>query len=144
MLARVEMVESPRWNLGKQLPQEAPAIIPDRRPPTGWPSLGEVEINNLTLKVTDTVTGEALVLFVLMHPKGARARSGLCLIIAGLSSSLLGLSSRYSSAIFSEQYATSSEPVLHGLTFHVPPRTRVGIVGRTGAGKSSLMNALFR
>ena len=42
------------------------------------------------------------------------------------------------------QYATSNEPVLHGLTFHVPPHTRVGIVGRTGAGKSSLMNALFR
>lgn len=42
------------------------------------------------------------------------------------------------------QYASSTEPVLHGLTFHVPPRTRVGIVGRTGAGKSSLMNALFR
>ncbi|CAN0130143.1 unnamed protein product, partial [Scytosiphon promiscuus] len=74
-----------------QLPQEAPAVIPDRRPPGNWPSAGEVDIKNLSLK-----------------------------------------------------YASSNEPVLHGLTFHVPPRTRVGIVGRTGAGKSSLMNALFR
>ncbi|CBJ26643.1 conserved unknown protein [Ectocarpus siliculosus] len=74
-----------------KLPQEAPAVIPDRRPPSNWPSAGEVDIKNLTLK-----------------------------------------------------YASSNEPVLHGLTFHVPPRTRVGIVGRTGAGKSSLMNALFR
>eukprot|EP00903_Cladosiphon_okamuranus_P011464 g10798.t1 len=74
-----------------KLPQEAPAVIPDRRPPSNWPSAGEMDVKNLTLK-----------------------------------------------------YATSNEPVLHGLTFHVPPHTRVGIVGRTGAGKSSLMNAIFR
>ncbi|CAN0354496.1 unnamed protein product [Pylaiella littoralis] len=74
-----------------KLPQEAPAVIPDRRPPPNWPSAGEVDIKNLTLK-----------------------------------------------------YASSTEPVLHGLTFHVPARTRVGVVGRTGAGKSSLMSALFR
>ena len=34
-----------------QLPQEAPAVIPDRRPPSNWPSAGEVDIKNLTLKV---------------------------------------------------------------------------------------------
>ncbi|CAM9318351.1 unnamed protein product, partial [Discosporangium mesarthrocarpum] len=74
-----------------KLPQEAPAIVPDKRPQGTWPSTGEVDVKNLTLK-----------------------------------------------------YASASEPILHGVTFHVPPQTRVGIVGRTGAGKSSLMNALFR
>ncbi|KAG5181922.1 P-loop containing nucleoside triphosphate hydrolase protein [Tribonema minus] len=73
------------------LKQEAPAIIPDNRPPDGWPQHGSIDIRNLTLK-----------------------------------------------------YASSTAPVLHNLTFHVPERTRVGIVGRTGAGKSSLTNALFR
>ena len=34
-----------------QLPQEAPAVIPDRRPPSNWPSAGEMDIKNLTLKV---------------------------------------------------------------------------------------------
>jgi len=42
------------------------------------------------------------------------------------------------------RYPSSETPVLHNLTFHVPARTRVGIVGRTGAGKSSLTAALFR
>lgn len=34
--------------------------------------------------------------------------------------------------------------VLDGLTFDVKPGERVGIVGRTGAGKTSLLTALFR
>jgi ATP-binding cassette subfamily C (CFTR/MRP) protein 1 len=74
-----------------KIAQEAPPIIPDCRPPPGWPSAGRMHVENLSLK-----------------------------------------------------YASSSEPVLHGLTFDVPKQTRVGIVGRTGAGKSSLSNALFR
>jgi ABC-type multidrug transport system fused ATPase/permease subunit len=34
--------------------------------------------------------------------------------------------------------------VLQGVSFHVPPRAKVGIVGRTGSGKSSSVMALFR
>ena len=36
------------------------------------------------------------------------------------------------------------EPVLHDLSFKVREGSSTGIVGRTGAGKSSLMNLLFR
>jgi ATP-binding cassette subfamily B protein len=35
-------------------------------------------------------------------------------------------------------------PVLTGATFEVDPGTRVGVVGRTGAGKTTLMNLLMR
>jgi ABC-type multidrug transport system fused ATPase/permease subunit len=35
-------------------------------------------------------------------------------------------------------------PVLHGLSATIKPREKVGIVGRTGAGKSTLITALFR
>ncbi|KAJ6979531.1 hypothetical protein NC653_027625 [Populus alba x Populus x berolinensis] len=35
-------------------------------------------------------------------------------------------------------------PVLHGLSITIFPSDKVGIVGRTGAGKSSMLNALFR
>jgi ABC-type multidrug transport system fused ATPase/permease subunit len=42
------------------------------------------------------------------------------------------------------RYRPELPPVLHGLSFTVPPNEKLGIVGRTGAGKSSMLNALFR
>ncbi|GLA29667.1 hypothetical protein AnigIFM63604_009087 [Aspergillus niger] len=41
-------------------------------------------------------------------------------------------------------YSPDLPPVLSDLSFSIPPNTRVGVVGRTGAGKSSLAMALFR
>lgn len=41
-------------------------------------------------------------------------------------------------------YADDLPPVLKGLTFNVERNERIGVVGRTGAGKSSLTLALFR
>ncbi|KAL8684969.1 MAG: hypothetical protein Q9224_006037 [Gallowayella concinna] len=38
----------------------------------------------------------------------------------------------------------AERPILSSLSFHVAPRMRIGVVGRTGAGKSSLALSLFR
>ncbi|XP_050370622.1 ABC transporter C family member 12-like isoform X2 [Argentina anserina] len=42
------------------------------------------------------------------------------------------------------RYRPGLPPVLHGLSFKVSASEKLGIVGRTGAGKSSMINALFR
>jgi ATP-binding cassette subfamily C (CFTR/MRP) protein 1 len=75
----------------RELDQEAPAILPDRRPPDNWPSEGAIEINQLELAY----------------------RKGL-------------------------------PNVLHGISASIRGGEKIGIVGRTGAGKSSIMMALFR
>ena len=45
---------------------------------------------------------------------------------------------------YSTRYRSDLEPVLKNITLNIHPGERVGIVGRTGAGKSSLALALFR
>ena len=42
------------------------------------------------------------------------------------------------------RYRPGLPRVLHGLSVTVEPGARCGVVGRTGAGKSSLINTLFR
>ncbi|KAH8201470.1 hypothetical protein TruAng_004394 [Truncatella angustata] len=41
-------------------------------------------------------------------------------------------------------YATDTQPVLKGISFSINSNERIGVVGRTGAGKSTLALALFR
>lgn len=45
---------------------------------------------------------------------------------------------------FLARYQENTEPVLKGISFRVNSGEKVGVVGRTGAGKSSLMLSLFR
>lgn len=42
------------------------------------------------------------------------------------------------------RYRPELDPVLKGVTFSVSAGDKIGIVGRTGSGKSSLIVALFR
>lgn len=45
---------------------------------------------------------------------------------------------------YATRYRNGMDLVLRGVSFHIRPQQKVGIVGRTGAGKSSLTLALFR
>jgi len=75
----------------KNLEQEPPHEIPERKPKAPWPAEGRVEIKDVFLK-----------------------------------------------------YRPGLPDVLRGLTMDVAPGEKIGIVGRTGAGKSSIMTALYR
>jgi ATP-binding cassette subfamily B protein len=48
----------------------------------------------------------------------------------------------YNNVVF--QYESASAPVLTGISFHATPGQTVGIIGSTGAGKSTLVNLLPR
>lgn len=42
------------------------------------------------------------------------------------------------------KYREDLEPAVNDVTFEIEPGMKVGIVGRTGAGKSSILQSLFR
>ncbi|OAL02619.1 hypothetical protein IQ06DRAFT_291975 [Phaeosphaeriaceae sp. SRC1lsM3a] len=71
--------------------QEAPAVIPETKPPSNWPSKGAVQFINYTTR-----------------------------------------------------YRPDFDTVLKDVSFKILPGEKVGVVGRTGAGKSSMALALFR
>lgn len=71
--------------------QEPPAEIPETKPDPSWPTAGEIDVQDVSLR-----------------------------------------------------YAPELPRVIKNVSFHVKPCDKIGIVGRTGAGKSTIITAFFR
>ncbi|KAF3992366.1 hypothetical protein FT663_02293 [Candidozyma haemuli var. vulneris] len=71
--------------------QEPPSEIPETTPKPEWPTRGEIEVKDVSLR-----------------------------------------------------YAPHLPRVIKNVTFHVEPSHKIGVVGRTGAGKSTIITAFFR
>ncbi|KVI10190.1 AAA+ ATPase domain-containing protein [Cynara cardunculus var. scolymus] len=80
-----------RVNQYMHLPSEAPIVIEKNRPPTNWPNVGKVDIQDLQIR-----------------------------------------------------YRPDTPLVLRGVTCTFQGGHKIGIVGRTGSGKTTLISALFR
>ncbi|KAI8811652.1 P-loop containing nucleoside triphosphate hydrolase protein [Cladochytrium replicatum] len=89
MEIQIQAVERLAYYL--ELEVEAPAIIPDKRPPAEWPTEGHVKFDSLEMR-----------------------------------------------------YSEDLPLVLKGISVEISPKEKIGIVGRTGSGKSSMMLTLFR
>jgi len=90
-MVETEIVSVERMKEYSQLTPEPPLIIPESRPPPGWPHAGAIVMRDVTM----------------------RYRPNLPLVLSGLTCSIRG-------------------------------GERIGICGRTGAGKSSILIALLR
>ena len=90
-MVETEIVSVERMKEFAELQPEPPLVIPGSRPPPGWPSLGAVALEAVSLR-----------------------------------------------------YAPGLPRVLDAVTLRVAGGEKLGVVGRTGAGKSSLLLALLR
>ena len=138
--SRIEIQEA--LDAGRQLlqaarggiPVEAPVRCPHSDPPSTtnlrdrWPMSGKIEIRDLTLRYDSTWQQSS------EDPH---------------KSMLSGETKRREVATTApppdtEEGGEASRAALFGVSFVVPPGSRLGIVGRTGSGKSSLLSAIAR
>lgn len=99
---------------------EAPEVILENRSPVDWPSEGEVEIQDLKVKLS-------------LHYISLTRY-----LLFGIISQLVALIAKQI------RYRPGAPLVLTGISCTFEGGHKIGIVGRTGSGKTTLIGALFR
>lgn len=111
------------------IPSEPPAIIDDKRPPPSWPFDGKIDLQDLKVRKCPS-----LFVTVPLTCNGrfwVQMQSGFkcCIFLADY---------------FQIRYRPNAPLILKGITCTFQAGNRVGVVGRTGSGKTTLISALFR
>lgn len=101
------------------LPTEAPYILDDNRPPSTWPENGKIELQDLKV--------------------GARNRAFQKRTVNTKLEKLINFVN-----FLQIRYRPNAPLVLKGITCSIEAGQRIGVVGRTGSGKTTLISALFR
>lgn len=128
-----------------ELASEAPLVLPNCKPLRDWPSKGTIDVQNLQVCLHKL---KLLVLPILVHNIGGavseRAKKCDSFGVKDLLSSSFLIMGCSLMMLMKVRYNAHTPLVLHGLTCTIKGGKRVGIVGRTGSGKSTFIQALFR
>uniref|UniRef100_A0A804RD73 ABC transporter C family member 3 n=3 Tax=Zea mays TaxID=4577 RepID=A0A804RD73_MAIZE len=106
------------------VPAEPPLVMPENKLAQSWPSNGEIQLQNLHVNPSPPF---------FMYETNSVMQSNTRFVSVCLSVCLLQV-----------KYAPQLPFVLKGLTVAFPGGVKTGIVGRTGSGKSTLIQSLFR
>ncbi|CAK9165293.1 unnamed protein product [Ilex paraguariensis] len=119
---------------------EPPAIVEENRPPSSWPSMGSIELQDLKV-----ITLMALS-FRWISLEQINERMAFDEYHSSLSGGIYYYVHwlKYAAHVELIRYRPNAPLVLKGITCTFREGTRVGIVGRTGSGKTTLISALFR
>lgn len=118
--AENKMISVERVLQYSNLTSEAPLVIEDSRPPSNWPDFGTICFTNLQVTNFKFLT----------VPHLSIARNKVYSLMHRLCEQI--------------RYAEHLPSVLKNITCTFPGRKKVGVVGRTGSGKSTLIQAIFR
>lgn len=106
------------------IPPEPPAVVEDKRPPSSWPFNGRIEFQEL--KVRAEICCEWNKFSDMNEVPRIITSLILCYCFIQL------------------RYRPNAPLVLKGINCTFREGARVGVVGRTGSGKTTLISALFR
>lgn len=98
-----------------KIPSEAPLVIDDHKLLDNWPNVGSIVFKDLQVN--------------------KQVGANIHITIKVLNSEM---------SLFQVRYAEHFPAVLKNITCEFPGGKKIGVVGRTGSGKSTLIQALFR